>query len=63
MQRVQNGKKKLLDMGIVEEYIDTLRLFKWDGEGVEVDNTNLTAVEVAEVIVAGLEEHAEQLSK
>lgn len=60
-QRVRDGKKKLLDAGIVEAYIDTLHFFKWAGEGVEVDNTDLTAGEAAEWIMAGLEEHSGQL--
>lgn len=57
-QRVQNGKEKLVDAGIVEEYFETLEILKWEGEGVEVDNTDLTPVEAAERIIVALEEHA-----
>ncbi|OAQ59905.1 AAA domain-containing protein [Pochonia chlamydosporia 170] len=57
-QRIQNGKKKLVDAGFVEEYFETLEILRWEGEGVEVDNTDLTPVEAAERIITAVEEHA-----
>lgn len=48
--RARSGRKKLIDVQMVSGFLDTLILFQWGGEGVEIDTTELSAAETAQRI-------------